>query len=350
MTIPKKQGYKNPLSKTEIAYYIEQLSSQYQIGKQLGLSGAHSSAYLLIDKKGRHFALKIPNNPEKLEDWMNQQKKSIENRDVYVGNYKGPICVPKTIQVGKDFIVEELAKGVEFTDKVYQSLSLNDRRKIAKDFAEFLSYSHQRTLTGLVLPPTKPERISYDQIFDYYSTVLSEDQKKEFRQMQKSTESDQPDNFEVLVFGDYRSQNVLWDSTNKKLSVIDFDLTKMGSIYNEFTPSAAASYGMSYKFLRDVIHYYNMAPKQHPIQLDPQTVERNCIMGIYHEMGRCGISAERSPEQYAAHRISLIQNVKDGFSSISQILKSPKKKELTTKLKEICTQRKRKMKHENTRI
>ena len=170
----KKGGYKNPVTLEEQVYYSKQLHNMYQIGPQLGRSGQETSAYLLTDTAGKKFVLKIPNNRSHADRWLKQQKGAIEMRDAYVGDYSGPICIPKTIQIGKDFIVEELASGFELSEKVYNSLPRKQQQKLAKDLAEFLNYSHQRTFSGngptFNTTWTKP---TFDTIFDYFVGAMT---------------------------------------------------------------------------------------------------------------------------------------------------------------------------------
>lgn len=283
----KKCGNKNPLTMDEIIYYAAALDGQYEIGTQLGRSGAGSSAYLLTDTTGKQFVLKIPNNPDETDKWLADQQKAIEKKEAYVGDYNGPIFIPKTLQVGEDFVVEELASGQEFSQKVYDKLSAKDKAKLAKDLAIFLNQSHQRTFqgNGTHLQLGKP---SIQSIFDYFRPELSICEQIAFLNEQQAFEAQQS-HPQVLTFGDYRSQNMLWDETKKQLSIIDFDYTNFDSVYREFTPFAAASYHSSYQFLRDVINVYNRLPKKHPIHIETETVKNNCILGIYHEFGRCGI-------------------------------------------------------------
>lgn len=295
MTIPKKTGDKNPLSTEEISYYKQQLGEEYTIGPQLGISGAGTSAYLVTDKSGTQFALKIPNNKEETQHWLENQKEAMARRDAYVGDYHGPIFVPKTTKVGSDFIVEELASGKEFSQKIYDSLSSKDKIKLAKDFAIFLNQSHQRTFQGIgtSLELSKP---SLEQIFKYLEPALGLREKMAFFKYQNAFESQKQDP-QVLTFGDYRSQNMFWDDDKKQLSIIDFDFTHPASVYREFTPDAASSYHGSYQFLKDVIDIYNRLPKKHPIHIDSERVRTNCMLGIYHEFGRCGINRQLSADR-----------------------------------------------------
>lgn len=291
-------GKKRALTKEEITYYTKELGGEYVIGRQLGRSGEMSSAYLLTDKKGNHFVLKIPNDSEELEKWGNIQKRAKERRNLYVGDYQGRINVPNTLKIGRDFVVEELAEGKEFFNFVYQKLSPIQKKKVAQDLGEFISYSHQRTVTGKMakLYPNQQDRISWQDMYDYYEPVLTENEKKALRKEMK-IHMQQKEAPEVLAFRDYRFSNVLWDDKKKRLSVIDFGCTKNASVYEEFTSNAAGSTQMSYQFWADVINAYNHAPKKHSISIDLETVRHNCFLGIYHEFARCNIG-RNPPEKY----------------------------------------------------
>ena len=214
MILQKKQpGTKNPLSAQEIEYYTKALSGQYQIGPQLGRSGNGTSAYLLTDSNGNRFVLKIPNDPTKTQDWIKGQQESIRKKEAYIGDYKGNIFVPKTMQITPNFVVEELASGKEFSQKIYDSLSQTDKAKVAKDFAIFLNQSHQRTFQGIgtSLELSKP---SLEQIFKYLEPALGLREKMAFFNCQNAFESQKQDP-QVLTFGDYRSQNMFWDDDKK---------------------------------------------------------------------------------------------------------------------------------------
>ena len=176
-------GKKKKLTEEEITHYEEELGGRYTIGEQLGRSGASSSAYLLTDEKGNHFVLKIPNHPDKVEEWSKDQEESLDLQKRYVGDYQGPINIPKTIQKGKDFIVEELAEGKEFFASIYDTLTPVQKKKVARDFAGFLNYSHQRTLTGKMakIYPSQHKRLSWQGVYDYFSPVLTEPQKEELK-------------------------------------------------------------------------------------------------------------------------------------------------------------------------
>ena len=64
----------------------------------IGISGQGTSTYLLTDKKGQHFVLKVPNDSEKYTDWLKGQECAEKLCKQYVGEYQGTIHIPKTIQ------------------------------------------------------------------------------------------------------------------------------------------------------------------------------------------------------------------------------------------------------------
>ncbi len=292
-----KGGKKIALTKDQVQHYEDELNGQYILGEQVGRSGAMTCAYLLTDKTGKQFVLKIPKKIDELDVWHSAQKKSIDLRNAYVGDYQGRINVPKTIKIGLDYVVEELAEGEEFFASVYQKLSPIEKKKVAQDLGEFINYSHQRTLTDKTakLYPNQQKRVSWQDTYNYFAPVLTEDEKKELRK-EIQIHEEQKESPVVLAFRDYRYSNMLWDSKSKCLSVIDFDCTKNSSVYEEFTPAAAASAVISYQFWADVINAYNHSPKKYPISIDLETVRHNFFVGIYHEYARCNIG-KKSPQE-----------------------------------------------------
>lgn len=302
----QKGGKKKELTKAEIEHYTEELEGEYTIGEQLGRSGAMTSAYLLTDKNGGHFVLKIPNRMDELEKWINTQKLARDRRNSYVGDYQGRINVPSTIKIGKDFVIEELVEGKEFFASVYEELPPIQKKKVAQDLAEFMNYTHQRTATGknVKTHPNQQKRLSWKETYEYFAPVLTEDEKKEL-QREIQIHEQQEAAPEVLAFRDYRYANMLWDDRKKRLSIIDFDFTRQASVYEEFTPPSAAGARISYQFLRDVVNAYNHAPKKRQIFIDLETVRHNCFLGLYHEYARHNIGQNPPEHDLEALRADL---------------------------------------------
>lgn len=285
----KERGKQNPLSASEKRYLSSFIGENYTIGNQLGRSGQRSSAYLLTDCVGRRLALKIPNDPEQVDQWRISQEHANKNKEAYAGDYEGNIFIPKTITVGEIYLIEELAEGAEFTVKVYEKLPRNEQLRLAKDFAHFLNISHQRTITRWTRPVQLMAGKPLSDISGFWAPLLTETQRKNLNQsiIQHQNHDSNP---VVLAFNDYRSQNVLYNPQKRQLSVIDFDCVRQQSVMHDFVPYAAASFGMSYRFLSDVVYNYNREPKKIPFDIDTRQVKNLHYLGIIHEMGRCAIS------------------------------------------------------------
>lgn len=65
----------NMLSQDEIEYYQGKIGPNYKIISPKGMSGSYATAYNLEDNHGNRFVLKICNNPQNTEHWIQQQKK-----------------------------------------------------------------------------------------------------------------------------------------------------------------------------------------------------------------------------------------------------------------------------------
>jgi serine/threonine protein kinase len=325
-------GKKRVLSEDEKKHYQDALDGEFTIGEQLGRSGANSSAYLLTDKNGKNFVLKIPNDLENCNRWQQRQKKANELQNQYFGDYKGPIGTPQRIKKGDDFIVEELVAGKEFDPSIYETLSPIQKKKVAQDLGEFLSYTHQRTMTGkrVELHPGQQGFVTLKQTYDYFEPVLTDDEKKELKK-EIQNYNRQKEAPEVLAYRDYRPSNMLWDDKKKKLSIIDFDVTGNASVYEDFTPSAALSTKISFQFWADVINAYNHAPKQNPLTIDLETVRRNFFIGIYHEMARCNIG--RTPPEECVDIARYYLKRLDALKPTGSPLESSQKSNLISTIK-----------------
>jgi serine/threonine protein kinase len=178
--------------------------------------------------------------------------------------------------------------------------------------------------------PDLQERITLKQTYDYFESVLNDEEKEELKkEIQKH--NNQQEAPEVLAYRDYRSSNMLWDDKKKKLSIIDFDFARNASVYEDFTPFAAASTEISYQFFADAINAYNQAPKKKPLFIDLKTVRNNFFIGIYHELARCNIGRNPPEELLPVLRFHLkgLEKLKPS----DPLDKSPKNVSLIEKFK-----------------
>ncbi len=284
--LSRETGKCTPLTDKEKQWLQSLIGDNYVIGPQLGRSGARHTAFKLINSQGKDFALKIPNKYSK--NWIKEERSVVDKIENYIKGYQGNINISKPINIGDNFLIEPIAKGVEFTENIYNLLSKEEQRQLAEDFAKFLNYSHQKSYLPETIDRMYAIKPSYEEIYQYFSNVANIVELNQLEQAYKKIEDiNQKDDISVLCFRDYRSQNVFYDRATNSLSIIGFELVKRSSIYHDFVPFA--SYGMSYKFLNDVINIYNKEKKGYSLYIDREKVHALHYYGICHEHGRCSI-------------------------------------------------------------
>lgn len=280
----KECGTKNELTKQEIAYFDEEFGGEYTIIQQLGKTGARSSAYLMKDKEGNKYTLKVPNSESEAQTWIEDQTKVVEQiKDL--SDYTGGSNIPQYIKVGKDYIVEKYL-GEELTLDLYNSLSDEEKEQIAKDMASFLVYLHAKK------PEKTTEKLNLcdylDKIADHIKTLQTEEEQiRLLEQIEEFKTRDTNDEICVLIHGDIRSQNVLYDKDTKKVAIIDFELLEQGNIYHDFVPFAAASFELNYELLFNIVDYYNQASDY---KVDKEKIRLFHELGIWDEYVRCSIN------------------------------------------------------------
>lgn len=314
----KIAGDKNELSEEEKYYFENILGGEYQVLHQLGRSGARTSTYLLEDLKENKCALKISNEATD-KDWIDSQKKAVEKRDLLFNEYNGDIAIAKTISIGENYVLEPYL-GVEFNENVYNKLSKNDKNKIEKDFADLLNFIHSKKVSTNIQPLGQCLNPSLEEVYDFFEGDLDEKDKIKLKQKIENFNSrDKSDELTVLTHSDIRSQNVLYDESTNKLAIIDFELAAYKNIYNDFVPYAAASYGMSYSFLNNVMKNYNKISEQ---KVDPNKVKLLHELGIFHEYGRCAMYRDTNEKDKPeiASKIKYYDNkIEEGFSLEEQV-------------------------------
>lgn len=289
----KRSGRKNELGFLEKRIFTKKLKNEYKILNQLGRSGNRTSSYLLVDKHGNKFVLKVPNNKND-EDWLKSQQETIAKREVYLQDYEGDIAKPKTILIQDNMIIENYL-GVEFSKDVYNSLNSSEKAKLASDFANLLSHTHNRTMSKNKVNFTSFDKSPLEEIQEFLNIHLPNVQKVELENLVEDFNSrDTSDEFSTLVHADIRYQNLLYDENTKKLGLIDFECVHMDNVYNDFTPYCAASFGMDYKFLSDVIKEYN---KKANLKISPEKVKLFHKLGIFHEFGKVAKNSNFSEEK-----------------------------------------------------
>ncbi len=324
MNTIKPWGEKNKLTEEEKTYYENMFEGKYKILEQIGMTGSKTSAYLLIDKNNNKYVLKIANDKNDKE-WIDRQKETIENRDCLLDGYYGNVFIPRVILTGNNFIVEEYA-GEDFTKDLYDSLDEIERKQVALDIANFLNFIHQKNPVNEISPFTGFDKPTFEEIINYCNKDISEKLKNHIDELLlKYSSRDVSDEITTNVHSDIRYQNVLYNRDTKKISVIDFELTRRKNIYCDFVPAAPASFEMSYEFLSDIINDYNDLNKKIPIIIDIEKVKLLHKLGCFHEYGRCAVY-RKTPSSQLKGIMETVNNrlndIDNGFSNANSNIKT----------------------------
>ena len=102
-----KDKNNNTLSESEMKYYQEKIGDEYKFVSNKGISGSFATAYKLVDKERNEFVLKISNNPENSQRWVQNQRNTDEKIKKYYKDYKGDLRITNYVKIGDDFVIEE---------------------------------------------------------------------------------------------------------------------------------------------------------------------------------------------------------------------------------------------------
>lgn len=259
-----KDQKNNTLSEAEMKYYQEKIGDNYKFVSNKGMSGAFATAYKLEDKNGNEFVLKIPNNPENSERWIQNQRNTDEKIKKYYKDYKGDLKLPNYVKFGDDFVIEEYL-GERFNPNEIEKYSKDDIQSLINGMAEFLNHSHrQENKTDLSVDDVliASQRVKLSDTYEYLNqaNALNEDDKrmllgliKEFENRDKSDE-----NTCALVHTDIRAQNIVYNPKTHKFALIDFDALFVGApIYLSFTSVTIGSFGIPYDIASRIVNKYN---------------------------------------------------------------------------------------------
>lgn len=281
-------GQKNELNEIEKNDLQKKLNNEYKIYTQLGYTGERTSAYLMKDKSGQEFVVKIPND-EYDSKWLISQKDTLGKCRDALKEYNGTVYIPKDVIIGDGFIIEPYA-GAELTSELYEILSEDKKETISNDLAYFLFYLHTNNNIGDVLPLYMLNNPALEEVFSYFQTIFNENQKPYIAEKIKCFHSRNiTDEISVMTHADIRSQNILYDEKQKRLAIIDFELIKKRNIYHDFVPFAAASFKLPYKMLFATVNKYNSISGNSAVSVDLNKVKLFHELGVFHEYGRCAM-------------------------------------------------------------
>ncbi|MDO4503539.1 MAG: hypothetical protein Q4B84_00085 [Clostridia bacterium] len=315
-----KSQIDNTLSDAEIKYYQGKIGEEYKFVSNKGMSGSFATAYKLEDKNGNEFVLKISNNPENSERWIQNQKNTNEKIKKYYKNYRGELKITNYTKFGDDFVIEEyLGERVNFNESYIK----DNPEYFVNSMAEFFKYTHKCEKTaGMSINDALFKHIKLNDVYEYLdkAKALNEEDKKmlsklitDFENRDKSDE-----NICSLVHTDIRAQNIVYNPKTKKFALIDFDSLFVGApIYLSFTSRTIGSCGIPFELISKTIDKYNEISD---IKVKKEKVRELHKIGNLMELYMCSKYRDRNSNEYI--RTYLWPNIKSRFLAIDKGFKN----------------------------
>ena len=302
----------------------KELSFYFYIAQQLGRTGASTMAFDAKDKDGKRCVILFKSSPvsvETTDSYMKRQKEAEEKKDFFIAGYTGDVFIPKA-QIMENYRIMPYA-GEDLTEDVYRKLSQSQKLKIAKDFAEFLNFVHQKSFKEKAFlnqkirhakigeidkiddcePEHKPD-LCLSSLLKLFQPHISDKEYEHLENLCKTyLNRSKADEKIVMTHGDLRYQNVLYNQETQKLAIIDFESAKPRSLYRDFCPTVVSR--LPKDFLENVIYYYNKAPKKEPLYVNPKKIKLFWKINYLHEHLRC---AKRDPSFPIEKRIKMFSD------------------------------------------
>lgn len=251
----------NTLSEEEIKYYQEKIGNNYKIMSNVGKSGYCATAYEIEDENKNKFILKIPNNPARAKDWIDQQKSTAEKIKKYYKDYDGSLKITDYVTIGDDFVIEKNLGQQIGKEEFWKSLPEEEILKFINGMAEFLRFTHSKE-RGNVSPMVLDHKsFKFEDACNYLSkagAINSDEQKMILDLVEKFRSRATDDEITCLTHNDIRSQNIVYDAQQKQFALIDFEsLNESGKLYIGITSKPVAINGIPYHILSKIIDKYN---------------------------------------------------------------------------------------------
>lgn len=322
----------------------EVIGEDYVIGQQLGNAGSHTVAYELTNtKNGEKEVLLMPHSKTKMTQlelfkYMEHQHKADKWRDYCAEGYdqtKGCFLPATKIYALPDGVCRIIPyAGCDLSEKVFSKLPQVERQSIAQKLAAWLNFVHQKSFVDP--NPINEEFSRYrvgdisssdnwgdfsdgtpfsQKVMETFGPYMAPLQQKEVKALITAYQKrDKSDEVCVLTHGDLRFQNILYNADKKQLSVIDFEMASLTSVYRDFCPFCHS--GLTPEMVVQIVSAYNQLPKAHPIHIDPQKVKSFLLVAYLHELTRCA-TPETAKKSWSIFK-KYYQSINAAFSKESK--------------------------------
>ena len=301
-------------------------TESYQIQEKQPYSQRLEVLYLESqESKERYVALHIL-KPSDFSAFQEKVQKETEIQKFLLEVYKGKMNLPVRKFYKNGYILTPYA-GEQLDEKVYSSLSPLTQQKVQQVLAEFLNYSHQKSLENKGKLPNLPHKENIGKISSSFLDVninqnladivqaftpfASENLKKHMKSVvQQIKKRDTTDEICVLVHNDLCPENTLYDKKKKSLSIVDYEYSFVGNIYNDFCHFGGPVWPKG--FIEGVIEKYNNLTNasKHPCPISMDKLKLFWEAAILNNQARWikdwGRTPEDAFEMYLSKRKSLI--------------------------------------------
>lgn len=259
------------------------MTNKYKFIKHLG-KGTSSSVDLVEDENGHALVIKHCNMENK-NAWKEECLKEISITSSLAQTNitcNFPISQMKNI-ADEDIMISTFIQGKELSKDVLDKLSKHQQTNIAENLAEFLYHLHSQE----IIPQHKNSSSYCLDLFNGKEKkikerldLLPEEIKKQVKQVMLEIDNDvNCGKISARCHCDLIKDNLLYDETSQKLSVIDFGDIGIKDIYTDFAYLMRAGQ-LGDKFGIDVINAYNKINQQNntEIHINPHTAKKLAIL------------------------------------------------------------------------
>ncbi len=287
-------------------------TEEYQILKKVPYSKRLEVLYLESPKTHEQsVALRILNKKD-FPAFQEKVQKETEIQKYLQKSYSGKLNLPTRTFYQEGYILAPYA-GEQLDESLYSTLSPLTQQRVQQEFAEFLNYSHQKSLESPKGLSNIPEHENIgkkassfldvniaqnlDKVVQAFSPFASESLKKHMKSIvDKMKTRDTSDEICVLVHNDLCPENVLYDSDKKRLSIIDYEYSFVGNIYNDFCHFGGPVFPKD--FLSGVVDKYNVLTQKskHPCPISMEKLDLFMKAAILNNQARWLKDWGRKPE------------------------------------------------------
>ncbi len=245
------------------------------------------SRYSVVFLDGQKCIRKYPKKGLNREKWFFHQQTHLISLH-FLEQYKGDVCFPNILSFGEDSVLETFMEGEPLSADLYESLPVSEQDKIAKDFAGFLFFLHQKKYDYKEKkhPIILKQWPSRKEVLAFFNGYITPEEKAEFQKLEKVC-SDTSDERIVWCHFDLKPVHILYDKKTKKLSVLDFGAAHRENIYHDFFPIRTHCFGFSYLFLKKIVRAYNTYTDS---PINEKKVGWLHLLGIWRQIARHGVT------------------------------------------------------------